>query len=268
MTPTTVAEYPGGVSARASSYGNPISFTPEFRAANAVDGDPRTSWRTGASADVRGEELELDFAQPVDTDHIRVTQLLTGFRNRSITKIDVRFDGKDTVPFDLDDSSRSAAGQVLSFPQRTFSKLELIIRDDDSGRESKPLRPVRFTGLSEVGFSEVDVNGIHGDELIRMPTDLLAAAGTSSQDHPLTLSMERARIDPAEAVREDEELALARTWTLPTARNFNLTGDRAARRARRRDHHRRAARRRRADGYVDPTTSRRSSRASNVRGRR
>jgi hypothetical protein len=220
----TVSEYPGGVSARASSYGNPISFTPEFRPANAVDGDPRTSWRTGASADVRGEELELDFAQPVTTDHMQVTQLLTGFRNRSITKIDVRFDGKDTIPFDLDDSSRSATGQTLSFPQRTFSKVELIIRDDDSGRESKPLRPARFTGLSEVGFSEVDVNGIHGDEVIRMPTDLLAAAGASSQDHPLTLSMERARIDPAESVREDEELALARAWTLPTSRNFELTG--------------------------------------------
>ncbi len=103
----TVAEYPGGVSARATSYGNPISFTPEFRAANAVDGDLRTSWRTGSSSDVRGEELELDFARPVDTDHLRVTQLLTGFRNRSITKLDLRFDGKDTVSFDLDDSSRS-----------------------------------------------------------------------------------------------------------------------------------------------------------------
>jgi arabinofuranan 3-O-arabinosyltransferase len=220
----TVAEYPGGVSARASSYGNPISFTPEYRAANAVDGDPRTAWQTGASADVRGEELELDFAQPVTTDHMQVTQMLTGFRNRSITKIDVRFDGKDTIPFDLNDSSRSAGGQTLSFPQRTFSKVELIIRDDDSGRESKPGRPARFTGLSEVGFSEVDVNGIHGDEVVRMPTDLLAAAGAASLDHPLTLSMERARIDPAEAVREDEELALARTWTLPTARNFSLSG--------------------------------------------
>ncbi len=36
--------------------------------------------------------------------------------------------------------------------------------------------------------------------------------------------MERARIDPAESVREDEELALARKWTLPTARNFTLSG--------------------------------------------
>ena len=77
--------------------------------------------------------LELDFAHPVDTDHIRVTQLLTGFRNRSITDLDLRFDGKDTVPFDLDDSSRSAdRASRCSFPRRTFSKVELIIRDDDS----------------------------------------------------------------------------------------------------------------------------------------
>jgi arabinofuranan 3-O-arabinosyltransferase len=220
----TVAEYPGGVSARASSYGNPISFTPEFRAANAVDGDPRTSWRTGSSSDVRGEELELDFAQPVNTDHIRVTQLLTGFRNRSITNLDLRFDGKDTVPVVLDQASNTPAGQVLTFPKRTFSKLELIIRNDDSGRENKPLRPERFNGLSEVGFSEVDVDGRHGDEVIRLPKDLLATAGAASLDHPLTLSLERERIDPAESVREDEELALARTWTLPTARTFALTG--------------------------------------------
>ena len=61
---STVAEYPGGVSARASSYGNSISFTPEYRAANAVDGDLRTSWRTGASTDVRGEELDARLRAP------------------------------------------------------------------------------------------------------------------------------------------------------------------------------------------------------------
>ena len=83
---------------------------------------------------------------------------------------------------------------------------------------------MRFTGLTEVGFSEVDVDGIHGDEVLRMPTDLLGAAGSASVDHPLTLSMERQRIDPAESVREDEELALARKWSLPTTRTFTLTG--------------------------------------------
>jgi arabinofuranan 3-O-arabinosyltransferase len=220
----TVTQYPGGVSARATSYGNPITYTPEFRPANAVDGDPRTSWRTGASSDVRGEELRLDFASPVDTDHITVTQLLSGFRNRTITNLDLRFDGHDVVPFVLGDASNSPVGQVLTFPRRTFSSLELIIRGDDSGRVAEFGRPVRYNGLTEVGFSEVDVNGLHGDELVRLPTDLLTVAGQSSLAHPLTFVLERKRIDPAESVRDDEEQALVRTWTLPTARTFALTG--------------------------------------------
>jgi arabinofuranan 3-O-arabinosyltransferase len=220
----TVAQYPGGVSARATSYGNPITFTPEFRPANAVDGDPRTSWQTGASADVRGEDLRLDFATPVDTDHLTVTQLLSGFRNRSITALDLRFDGKDTIPVELTESSNLAAGQLIKFPQRSFTTLELIIRGDDSGRVSEPGRPVRYNGLTEVGFSEVDVDGRRGDEIVRLPTDLLAAAGQSSLTHPLTLVLERRRIDPAESVRNDEELAITRTWAQPTARTFTLGG--------------------------------------------
>ncbi|MEY2403953.1 MAG: arabinofuranan 3-O-arabinosyltransferase, partial [Acidimicrobiaceae bacterium] len=220
----TVTQYPGGVSARATSYGNPITFTPEYRPANAVDGDARTSWRTGASSDVRGEELRLDFTTPVDTDHITVTQVLSGYRNRSITAMDLRFDGRDTVPVDLTAASSSPAGQVISFPQRSFSSLELIIRADDSGRVPEPGRPVRYNGLTEVGFTEVDVDGRHGDEIVRLPTDLLAAAGESSSTHPLTLLLERRRVDPAESVRDDEELAIARSWTQPTARTFALGG--------------------------------------------
>jgi arabinofuranan 3-O-arabinosyltransferase len=220
----TVTQYPGGVSARATSYGNPISYTPEFRPANAVDGDPRTSWRTGASTDVRGEELRLDFAAPVDTDHITVTQVLSGFRNRTITALDLRFDGHDTVHVDLGSASNLPAGQLITFPQRTFSTLELIIRGDDSGRVAEPGRPVRYNGLTEVGFTEVDVDGRRGGEIVRLPTDLLAAAGQSSLAHPLTLVLERKRVDPAETVRDDEELSIVRSWTQPTARTFAFGG--------------------------------------------
>jgi hypothetical protein len=220
----TVTEFRGGVSARATSYGNPITYTPEVRPANAVDGDPRTSWRTASASDARGEELRLDFAAPVNTDHITVTQLLSGFHNRSITKLDLRFDGRDTVPVELGEPSNSPAGEVITFPSRSFSTLELIIRGDDSGRVSEPGRPVRYNGLSEVGFSEVDVAGLHGDEIVRLPTDLLAAADQSSLTHPLTMVLERRRVDPAESVRSDEELSIARAWTQPTARTFALGG--------------------------------------------
>ena len=171
-----------------------------------------------------GELLRLDFATPVDTDHIKVTQVLSGFHNRSITRLDLRFDGGDTIPVELGAASNTTVGEVITFPSRTFSTLELIVRGDDSGRVAEVGRPVRYNGLSGVGFSEVDVDGRRGDEVLRLPTDLLAAAGEASMTHPLTLVLERRRVDPAESVRDDEELAIARTWTQPTARSFALGG--------------------------------------------
>ncbi|MEY2590937.1 MAG: arabinofuranan 3-O-arabinosyltransferase [Acidimicrobiaceae bacterium] len=211
--------------AQATSYGNPITFTPENRPQSAVDGDPRTAWKTGAFSDVRGEKLVLHFDTPVDTDHLRVLQPINGFRNRSITAVDLRFDGGDTARVNLDDSSVTEPGQVVTFPRHTFSTLELTIAADSSGRTSSPGRPARFGDLTSVGFAEVDVDGRHGDEVVRLPTDLLASTGAASLDHPLSLVLARQRTDAAETVRDDEETSIARTWSQPTARTFVLGGD-------------------------------------------
>ena len=66
----TMAHELGGVVARATRYGNPITFTSEERPALAVDGDIDTAWRTSAFADARGERIELELAEPVTTDHV------------------------------------------------------------------------------------------------------------------------------------------------------------------------------------------------------
>ena len=55
----TVSAPGGGVEARATSYGNPITFTSEERPSLAVDGDMETAWRTAAFSDARGERIEL-----------------------------------------------------------------------------------------------------------------------------------------------------------------------------------------------------------------
>src|SRR5439155_27112443 len=167
-------------------------------------------WRTGASEGVRGETLELTFDPPVDTDHINVHQLLTGYQNRTITDLDLRFDGGDVVHTTLDGSSRTEAGQVISFDRRTFHTLDLIIRGDDTGLVAQPGRPVRYKGYTEVGFSEVDVAGRTANEVLRLPDDLLGTLGVASQPRPLTVLLERERTDPAESVREDEETHIAR----------------------------------------------------------
>jgi hypothetical protein len=224
----TVAERSGDIDAEATSYGNPITFSPEERPILAVDGNTETAWRTGAFIDTRGERLELTLSEPVTTDRIRLLQPIQGPATRFITKVRLRFDGANPVVVDLGEQSRSLPGEVVSFPERTFSSVSIEIVADTSG--DLP----RYAGESSEGFAEVEIltddpsdaprNG-RLDEAIRMPEDLLSAAGAEARDHPLGIVMTRQRQDAIDPTRNDEERDLARLFGLPNQRDFSLTGD-------------------------------------------
>ena len=216
----TVVDPRGGVRAQASSYGNPFSFTPEERAANAVDGDPTTAWRTAAFSEAVGERLVLTFDRPITTDHVTLLQPTAGQINRSITQVRLRFDDGTSFDAALDDTSNRDPGQRVVFPSRTFSRLTLEIRADNAGS------PPRYGGLTSEGFAEVRVGDAPPrlDEIIRPPTDLLDAVGAASADLPLTYLFTRQRSTPTDPTRSDEELSIIRAIDVPTGRSFGLLG--------------------------------------------
>ncbi|MGH9230536.1 MAG: alpha-(1-_3)-arabinofuranosyltransferase domain-containing protein [Acidimicrobiales bacterium] len=218
----TVAVYDGGIDAQATSYGNPVTYTAEERAANAVDGNPETAWRAAAFRDARGERLELTLTEPVTTDRVTLLQPTTGARNRYITSLRLRFDGGDAIDVDLTTESRDEPGQVVTFPQRAFEELSIEIRSDTLGEGD-----VRYGGATSLGFAEVTIGDVTErlDEIVRLPTDLLDAAGADSMDHPLAISLNRLRQDPSDPTRLDEERAIRRRFTLPSSRSFTLGGD-------------------------------------------
>ena len=212
----SVAEH-RNLSVRATGYGNPISFTPEERPANATDGDPRTAWRVAAFEDPRGHRLELTPEESVAPGSLRLLQPVTGEVNRWITEVELRFDGGDPLRVALDESSRTVPGQTIDIGDRRFEMLTIEILDDTAGR-----RP-GYGGLTSVGFAEVDL-GVQTRELVRMPQDLLDAAGFRSLRYPLALVQTRERSAPTEVTRADEETRMARVVSLPTARDYRLTG--------------------------------------------
>ena len=204
----------------ATSYGNPITYNPEDRAARAFDGDLTTSWRTGAFSDVTGERIEVETLRPVTTDHVNLVQVLQPPRGRWITDAVLRFDGKDATPVVLGKLSRTAAGQTLRFPRRTFRTLSIEIRDTNLGQ----LRS--YGGVDPVGFTEVrlaDAAGhpIRAREITVLPTDMTRAVGAASAGHPLAFSMRRERVIPAPP-RHDPELAMVRQISVPTPRAFTV----------------------------------------------
>ncbi len=223
----TVSE--GDVWADATSYGNSVSLTPEDGPAAAVDDDTTTAWRTGGFSSAVGETLRLTYREPVTTDRMRVLQNVGGVRNRSISRIDVSFDGEDPIPFDLVDASRPEVasgdkpGQILTFPERTFSQVDLTIT------RTSPDGLRRWDGISAVGFAEVVIDGpdgepLVGDDVVRLPQDLLDTIGEASIDHPLAVVLTRQRVAGSVAVRSDPETSMARTFSLPEARDFALSG--------------------------------------------
>jgi hypothetical protein len=213
----TVATYVGAVDVTASSYGNSFSYYPEDRPANAIDGNIDTAWETGTFvANPSGQWWQAEFPAPVTTDRVTLTQPLTGDVSRWITKATLRFDGGRPVTVDLDEASRTSAGQTVTFPTRTFRTLRVTI-DATSDDHAPPASAV------SVGFSEISVPGQHVLEVVKMPDDLLKAAGAASIDNRLTLSMSRERVSPYPP-RSDPETTISRQFTLPTARTFTVSG--------------------------------------------
>lgn len=213
----SVAEHVG-LSARTTGYGNPITYLPEDRAVNAVDGDDETAWRVAAFADPRGERIELSSEVAIDTDEIRLLQPIRGDVNRWITEVELRFDEGDPVTIRLDESSRSAPGQTIAVDQEAFETLSIEILDDTAG-----VRP-GYSGLTSVGFAEIDLGVEATREYIRMPEDLLDAGGFRTLRYPLALVQTRERVVSTDETRSDPERSIARVVDLPTARAYRLTG--------------------------------------------
>ncbi len=211
----TVVQQRGVAGVRATAYGNPISYTPEDRAANALDGDLTTAWRVGAFDDVVGERLRVDLPEPVRASSVRLVQPISGSRNRSITKARLHFDGGRAVDVALGPDSSTSIGQVVSFPERSFRTIEFEVRATDVGR-----RP-RYDGFSGVGLAELEVAGVQVDEVVRLPTSLLDRAGRRALAHPLVVLLSRQRSNPGDPARGDEERAMARTFVLPDGRRFD-----------------------------------------------
>ena len=214
----TVAVLSGMKSVVATSYGNPINNSPENQAINAVDGNPSTAWVEGALQLATNETLQITLDHPVTTNNVTLLQPQGGERNRSITSVSLRFDGKDPLAVPLNQSSLTPPGQAVSFSTRTFSTLSITVTGVTGSK-------IYLSGLAGVGFAEVKIGGVPPATVsLRMPTDLLNKIGVASANHPLDLLMHRLRTSDIGA-RSDVEPVLRRIVSLPTARTFTLQGE-------------------------------------------
>ena len=206
----TVTELVGDIaSVRATNYGNPVTFTPEDRPENAVDGDPRTAWRTAVFQSSRNEALEISLRRKVTTDHITLVLPTTGVTARKITKFSITLDGSASPIL----SSFSKGNSVtVPFASQSFSQVLIRVLSDSYGARTS------FSAAPGVGIAEVKIDGVSSAEFFRLPVARVS-------DAPSTFLLTRRRIDQATPNRFDPESNISRMFstTAPTA--FSISGD-------------------------------------------
>jgi arabinofuranan 3-O-arabinosyltransferase len=212
----TVAGYTDARYVAASAYGNPVAFTPEDRPYAAFDGNPATAWSVAAFSPAPGNWLQVRLKRPDTIDHLDLSQVLGSSQNRWITEVTIGFDGRSRVTERLGQTSHTAAGEVVRFPPHTFQTLRITI--DKTTWHGRSL-----AGAAGVGFSEVRIPGVHIFETMVMPSDLLDGLGRASLSHRLVILMTRMRVSPIPP-RSDPEPIMSRSFVLPTARDFGLSG--------------------------------------------
>ena len=124
----------GVKSVQASSYGNPITYAPENRPDQAMDGNLRTAWSVAAfdnpvgpvPADHPGPPAHHRPRQPRPAP-VRAAQPLDHTRHACASTAAI------PSPSTLGASSRTAAGQTVTFPTRTFTTLQITIDATNTG---------------------------------------------------------------------------------------------------------------------------------------
>ncbi len=212
----TIATYSEAHYVSASSYGNPVAFTPEDRPYMAFDGNLNTAWTTAAFSPAGGQWLQVSLDHAVMTSVVDLVQPYLQQPNRWVTKVTLTFDGGKSLTIPLTDASRTAAGQLVHFPTRSFSQLRITIDATSWGQRN-------IAGASGVGFAEVGIPGVNIFETMQVPSDLLSDLGTASLSHRLSIVLTRDRVS-AIPPRTDPELFMSRSFVLPTARTFSIGG--------------------------------------------
>ena len=204
--------------------GNKITYWPEQRGARALDGDVDTAWEVGDHGPVRGERIRVDLAEPITTDEVNLVQR-RGPGERYVTEVTLTFDDGHARRVQLDDSSRIADGQTVTFPERTFDRFEITVDDTNVGDAFD------YPASNNVGFAEIrlrddapDATDVRATEVVRMPTDLVDAAGAAAADRPVVYSMARSRNVVIPPRASQDEIALVREFRVPNDRVFSLGG--------------------------------------------
>lgn len=210
----SVAVYPGTRAITASGYGSVFRSSPQYRPANAFDGDPATWWVVGIGGDATGAWIQAAFSKPLRMSSITISSPSVPWLNR-LERIRLEFSDGSSLASQL----KRLGPTTIRFRERVTTSLRLRI-------VSVGFSPTPKASGAAVG--EIQIPGLRAAEIIQVPNDLMEAAQQSDQGlallagQPIRYLFERARIDAPGLV--DEETGISRRFQVPHSTAYILSG--------------------------------------------
>jgi arabinofuranan 3-O-arabinosyltransferase len=210
----SVAVYPGARAITASGYGSVFRLSPQYRPANAFDGDPATWWVAGIGGDPTGAWIQAVFPKPLPMSSVTISSPNVPWLNR-VERIRLEFSDGTSLASQL----KRLGPTTIRFRERVTATLR--VRIVSTGFSPTP----RASGAA---IGEIQVPGLRAAEIIQVPNDLMEAARQTDRGlallagQPIRYLFERARIDAPGLV--DEETGISRRFQVPDSTAYILSG--------------------------------------------
>lgn len=207
----SIAENNSGTSMSAMKYGALLSYLPEYRPANANDGNLDTSWAVGWGIDPIGQTLTYtsNLGQPV-VEHLELIPAQFPVDHRLITAVSVSVDNSGWTSHTIGLGAQNTTIKLNEPGHSVRVRIDAV----SSGNDQLP-----------VGWAEILPTDFQHQEVITVPSDATAVVTTAT---PVSYSFTRLQADEYKPYRQDPEQSINRHFFVDHEDQFTVTGHAAS----------------------------------------
>jgi arabinofuranan 3-O-arabinosyltransferase len=203
----SIAENNSGTSMSATIYGALLSYLPEYRPANANDGNLNTSWAVGWGINPIGQTLTYtsNMGLPM-VEQLDLIPAQFSFNHRLITAVSVSIDNSDWTSHTIDPDTENTTIKLNQPGNSVRVRIDAV----SFGNEQLP-----------VGWAEILPTEFQHQEVITVPSDATAVVTAAT---PVSYSFTRLQADEYKAYRQDPEQSINRNFFVDHEDRFTVTG--------------------------------------------
>jgi arabinofuranan 3-O-arabinosyltransferase len=203
----SIAENNSGTSMSATMYGALLSYLPEYRPANANDGNVETSWAVGWGVNPIGQTLTYtsNMGLPM-VEQLELIPAQFSFDHRFVTAVSVSVDNSDWTSYTIDPDTENTTIKLNQPGNSVRVRIDAV----SSGNNQLP-----------VGWAEILRADFQHQEVITVPSDATAVVTAAT---PVSYSFTRLQADEYKPYRQDPEQSINRHFFVDHEDQFTLTG--------------------------------------------